>query len=106
MSADEADKTLKQDLEDTREDLKRTADEIRVKLHLAGMDAKDAHASKTSNAVSTRRPEKSARSSRRWAATSSSACSTSRRSSSSSSLLTNDKHTARCVAHRCLGDAA
>jgi len=82
MSADEADKTLKQDLEDTREDLKRTADEIRVKLHLA------------------------ARSSRRWAATSSSACSTSRRSSSSSSLLTNDKHTARCVAHRCLGDAA
>jgi hypothetical protein len=42
MSADEADKTLKQDLEDTREDLKRTADEIRVKLHLAGMDAKDA----------------------------------------------------------------
>ena len=42
MSAEEADKTLKQDLEDTREDLKRTADEIRVKLHLAGMDAKDA----------------------------------------------------------------
>jgi hypothetical protein len=42
MSADEADKTLKQDLEDTRNDLKRTADEIRVKLHLAGMDAKDA----------------------------------------------------------------
>ena len=42
MSADEADKTLKQDLEDTREDLKRTADEIRVKLHLAGIDAKDA----------------------------------------------------------------
>jgi len=42
MTADEADKTLKQDLEDTRDDLKRTADEIRVKLHLAGMDAKDA----------------------------------------------------------------
>jgi DNA anti-recombination protein RmuC len=42
MSADEADKTLKQDLEDTREDLRRAADEIRVKLHLAGMDAKDA----------------------------------------------------------------
>ncbi|MGB5220029.1 MAG: hypothetical protein WBN60_03300 [Polyangiales bacterium] len=42
MSADEADKTLKQDLEDTRNDLKRAADEIRLKLHLAGMDAKDA----------------------------------------------------------------
>ena len=42
MSADEADKTLKQDVEDTREDLRRAADEIRVKLHLAGMDAKDA----------------------------------------------------------------
>ena len=42
MSADEADKTIKQDLEDTRDDLKRAADEIRVKLHLAGMDAKDA----------------------------------------------------------------
>ena len=42
MSADEADKTLKQDLEDTRNDLRRAADEIRVKLHLAGMDAKDA----------------------------------------------------------------
>jgi DNA anti-recombination protein RmuC len=42
MSADEADKTLKQDLEDTRNDLRQAADEIRVKLHLAGMDAKDA----------------------------------------------------------------
>ena len=42
MSADEAEKTLKQDLEDARNDLKRTADEIKVKLHLAGMDAKDA----------------------------------------------------------------
>lgn len=42
MSADEADKTLKQDLEDTRNDLRRAADEIKVKLHLAGMDAKDA----------------------------------------------------------------
>jgi len=42
MSADEADKTLKQDLEDTRNDLKRAADEIKLKLHLAGMDAKDA----------------------------------------------------------------
>jgi len=42
MSAQEADKSLKQDLEDTRNDLKRMADEIKVKLHLAGMDAKDA----------------------------------------------------------------
>lgn len=42
MSADEAEKTLKQDLEDTRNDLKRAADEIKLKLHLAGMDAKDA----------------------------------------------------------------
>lgn len=42
MSADEAQRTLKKDLEDTRDDLRRTADEIKVKLHLAGMDAKDA----------------------------------------------------------------
>lgn len=42
MSAEEADKTLKQDLEATRDDLKRAADEIKLKLHLAGMDAKDA----------------------------------------------------------------
>ena len=42
MSAEEADKTLKQELEATRDDLKRTADEIKLKLHLAGMDAKDA----------------------------------------------------------------
>ncbi len=42
MSADEANKTLKQDLQETRDDLRRTADEIKVKLHLAGMDAKDA----------------------------------------------------------------
>ena len=42
MSADEADKTVKQDLEDTRNDLKRAADEIKLKLHLAGMDTKDA----------------------------------------------------------------
>jgi hypothetical protein len=42
MSAEEADKSVKQDLEDTRNDLRRMADEIRVKLHLAGMDAKDA----------------------------------------------------------------
>jgi len=42
MSAEEADKSLKKDIEDTRQDLKRMADEIKVKLHLAGMDAKDA----------------------------------------------------------------
>jgi seryl-tRNA synthetase len=42
MSADEAEKTLKQELEDTRSDLRQTADEIKLKLHLAGMDAKDA----------------------------------------------------------------
>jgi hypothetical protein len=42
MSADEANKTVKQDLEDTRNDLKQAADEIKVKMHLAGMDAKDA----------------------------------------------------------------
>lgn len=42
MSADEAEKTVKQDLQDTRDDLRRAADEIKVKLHLAGMDAKDA----------------------------------------------------------------
>jgi hypothetical protein len=42
MSAEEADKSVKQDLQDTRDDLKRMADEIKVKLHLAGMDAKDA----------------------------------------------------------------
>ena len=42
MSAEEANKTLKQDLQETRDDLRRTADEIKVKLHLASMDAKDA----------------------------------------------------------------
>jgi hypothetical protein len=42
MSAEKMDKTLKQDLEDTRNDLRRAADEIKLKLHLAGMDAKDA----------------------------------------------------------------
>ena len=42
MSADEANKTVKQDLEDTRDDLKQAADEIKLKMHLAGMDAKDA----------------------------------------------------------------
>lgn len=42
MADEESNKSVKQDLEDTREDLKRMADEIKVKLHLAGMDAKDA----------------------------------------------------------------
>ena len=42
MSAEEADKTLKEELQETRDDLQRTADEIKLKLHLAGMDAKDA----------------------------------------------------------------
>ena len=42
MSAEETEKTLKEELQDTRNDLRQTADEIRVKLHLAGMDAKDA----------------------------------------------------------------
>ena len=42
MSAEEANKSLKQELEETRNDLQRTADEIKVKLHLAGMDAKEA----------------------------------------------------------------
>lgn len=42
MADDDTNRSFKQDLEDTREDLKQIADEIRVKLHLAGMDAKDA----------------------------------------------------------------
>ena len=42
MSADDSNRTLKDDLEETKADLQRMADEIRVKLHLAGMDAKDA----------------------------------------------------------------
>ncbi|MEM7433596.1 MAG: hypothetical protein AAF436_00495 [Myxococcota bacterium] len=42
MSAQEANRSFRQDLDDTREDLRRMADEIRVKMHLAGMDAKDA----------------------------------------------------------------
>lgn len=33
---------FRKDVEDTRNDLRQLADEIRVKLHLAGMDAKDA----------------------------------------------------------------
>lgn len=42
MSADDSNRTLKDDLEETKADLQRMADEIRVKLHLASMDAKDA----------------------------------------------------------------
>ncbi len=42
MSAEEANKSLKQELEDTRNDLQRAAGEIKLKLHLAGMDAKEA----------------------------------------------------------------
>ena len=42
MSAEEADKSIKQELEETKDDVQRVADEIRVKLHLAGMDAKSA----------------------------------------------------------------
>ena len=42
MTADDSERSLKQDIEGTRDDLKRMADEIKVKLHLAGMDAKDA----------------------------------------------------------------
>lgn len=42
MSADEAQKSIKRELQELRDDLQRMADEIRVKLHLAGMDAKDA----------------------------------------------------------------
>ena len=41
MSADEAQKTFKQELQELRDDMQRMADEIRVKLHLAGMDVKD-----------------------------------------------------------------
>lgn len=42
MSADKQESQVKKDLQATVDDLKRLADEIRVKLHLAGMDAKDA----------------------------------------------------------------
>jgi len=42
MSADEAQKSLKQELKEVQNDLQQMADEIRVKLHLAGMDAKSA----------------------------------------------------------------
>jgi hypothetical protein len=42
MSAEKTEKTLKEELQDTRNDLQQTADEIKLKLHLAGMDAKDA----------------------------------------------------------------
>jgi ElaB/YqjD/DUF883 family membrane-anchored ribosome-binding protein len=42
MSADKQDSQVKKDLQATADDLKRLTDEIRVKLHLAGMDAKEA----------------------------------------------------------------
>ena len=42
MDAQKAQKTLLQDLQEMRDDLRRMADELRVRLHLAGMDAKDA----------------------------------------------------------------
>jgi DNA anti-recombination protein RmuC len=42
MSADEAQKSLKQELQEVQNDLQQMAGEIRVKLHLAGMDAKSA----------------------------------------------------------------
>lgn len=42
MSAEKTEKTLKEELQDTRNDLQQAADEIKLKLHLAGMDAKDA----------------------------------------------------------------
>ncbi len=42
MSADKQESHVKKDLQATVNDLKKLADEVRVKLHLAGMDAKDA----------------------------------------------------------------
>ena len=42
MNAEKTEKTLKEELQDIRNDLRQTADEIKLKLHLAGMDAKDA----------------------------------------------------------------
>ena len=41
MTAQEADKTIKEELRQTRDELWRLADEIRVKIHLAGMEVKD-----------------------------------------------------------------
>lgn len=41
MSAQPAEKTLKEELQDTRNELWRLADEIRVKIHLAGMEVKE-----------------------------------------------------------------
>lgn len=40
MNAQEAQKTLRQELRTTRDELWRLADEIRVHMHLAGMEAK------------------------------------------------------------------
>ncbi len=42
MTDEPEDKSLKEELDDTRNEMQRMAEEIRVKLHLAGMDAKDA----------------------------------------------------------------
>ena len=42
MTPAEENTSLKHELEKMRDDLQRTAEEIRLKLHLAGMDAKDA----------------------------------------------------------------
>ena len=42
MSDEKSKSQFTKDVETTANDLKRLADEVRVKLHLAGMDAKDA----------------------------------------------------------------
>ncbi len=41
MNAQEAQKTLRQELQTTRDELWRLADEIRVHVHLAGMEVKN-----------------------------------------------------------------
>lgn len=41
MTAQQADKTVREELRHTRDELWRLADEIRVKIHLAGMEVKD-----------------------------------------------------------------
>lgn len=42
MSSDKEKSQFEKDIRATADDLKQLADEVRVKLHLAGMDAKDA----------------------------------------------------------------
>ena len=43
MISEEANKKpLRAEIQEARDELRQTADEIRLKLHLAGMDAKDA----------------------------------------------------------------